>query len=575
MKKLLNIFTLSTNLSALIIGVPLLVIMVPQSVDFTQEQRNIIIYLGSILGLLLAIEYEIVQRIRYRLTVNNELIEKREFKEYIFMINSPLASAFHMFLHFLSGSIIVAVILFFTGSPTKSIIIGLTDGVLIAIFMGLVNMQLSIMVFSKKLSEYKISPEDFESIKKYLKRIPLGLRFFITVNFLLIFIVFISFVVKHNILLYFILLVLSFILSWIFLLTIVQPIKSVKDSIKKLFSEESYVGENISLYVNDEIGDLVIELNKSLKRYEKFIESLLNMADELSTITSQLAATGEEITASSQEISSTVQEIAHDMEEQSNNTKIAKNDALKIKTLSESVSSKINMAQTASKKANDATTLGLDKVDKTMTNFDFIVLNVNKALEKIEFLQNRSEQINEIVEIITKISEQTDLLALNAAIEAARVGEYGKGFAVVAEEIRDLAEQSASSTERISHLIDEIKDDIKMTAELIKNQHNNVSEGKKLMDDTKNEFQQISKAITLTVNMIKEIYYSSEEQMELINKYIEKISNIAELSEKTSANTEEIAASIQQQTASMEEILSNVQEVDNKASILKSYKNKK
>jgi len=153
---------------------------------------------------------------------------------------------------------------------------------------------------------------------------------------------------------------------------------------------------------------------------EKFIESLLNMADELSTITSQLASTGEEITASSQEISSTVQEIARDMEEQSNNTKIAKNDALKIKTLSESVSSKINMAQTASKKANDATTLGLDKVDKTITNFDFIVLNVNKALEKIEFLQNRSEQINEIVEIITKISEQTDLLALNAAIEAAK-----------------------------------------------------------------------------------------------------------------------------------------------------------
>ncbi|MEO0237390.1 MAG: methyl-accepting chemotaxis protein, partial [candidate division WOR-3 bacterium] len=401
MKKLLNVFTLSTNLPALLIGVPLLVIMVPQSVEFTQVQRNIILYLGGILGLILAIEYEIVQRIRYRLTINNGDIEKKELKEYIFMINSPFASSIHMFLHFFSGSLIVSVILFFTNSPIKSIIIGFTDGFLIAIFMGLVNMQLSILVFSKKLSEYKLSPDDFDKIKKYLKRIPIGLRFFITVNFLLIFIIFISFVIKHNIILYTILLVLSFLLSWILLMSIVHPITNVKESIKKLFSEEGEAGENISIYVNDEIGDLVSELNKSLKRYEKFIQTLLNIADELSTITSQLAATGEEITASSQEISSTVQEIAHDMEEQSNNTKIAKNDALKIKTLSESVSSKINMAQTASKKANDATTLGLDKVDKTMTNFDFIVLNVNKALEKIEFLQNRSEQINEIVEIIT------------------------------------------------------------------------------------------------------------------------------------------------------------------------------
>lgn len=576
MKKLLNIYILATNLPALLIGLPLLVIMVPQSVEFSKIQRDIIIYIGSIVGIILAIEYDLVQRLRFRLTLNNENVKKRELKEYIFMVNSAFVSAFHMFLHFIFGVTIVSIILILTGSPIKSIIIGSFEGFLIAIFMGLVNMYLSMLVFSRKISEYNITIDEYDSIKKYLKRMPMGLRFLITVNFLLIFVIFISFVVKHNFLLYLILVVMSFILSFIFLISILNPLKSVKESIREIFTNESFEQQNhLSILVNDEIGDLVEEVNKSLKRYEKFIESLLLVADDLSTITSQLAATGEEITASSQEISSTVQEIAKDMEEQSNNTKIAKNDALKIRTLSESVASKINMAQTASKKANDATTLGLTKVDKTLNNFDFIVLNVNRALEKINYLQNRSEQINEILEIITKISEQTDLLALNAAIEAARVGEYGKGFAVVAEEIRELAEQSSKSTERISNLIKEIKEDISTTVELIQNQHNNVSDGKKLMDDTKNEFQQISKAITLTVNMIKEIYYSSEEQMDLINKYIEKISKISELSEKTSTNTEEIAASIEQQTASMEEILSNVHEVDDKTAFLKSFKKKK
>ncbi len=576
MKKLVNFYVLATNLPALLIGVPLLIIMVPQSVEFSKFQRDIIIYIGSILGIILAIEYDLIQRLRFRLTLNNENVKKVELKEYIFMVNSPYVSAIHMFLHFVVGISLVSVILILTNSPIRSVIMGSFEGFLIAIFMGLVNMYVSILVFSKKVSEYNITVDEYYSIKKYLKRIPIGLKFLLTVNFLLIFIIFISFVLKHNYLLYIILILMSFVLSLIFLMSIMNPLKSLKESIRKIFTNESFEQQNnLSILVNDEIGDLVEEVNKSLKRYEKFIESLLVVADDLSGITTQLASTGEEITASSQEISSTVQEIAKDMEEQSNNTKIATNDALKIKTLSESVASKINMAQTASKKANDATTLGLTKVDKTLNNFDFIVLNVNRALEKINYLQNRYEQINEILEIITKISEQTDLLALNAAIEAARVGEYGKGFAVVAEEIRELAEQSSKSTERISNLIGEIKEDISTTVELVQNQHNNVSDGKKLMDDTKNEFQQISKAITLTVNMIKEIYYSSEEQMDLVNKYVEKISKISELSEKTSTNTEEIAASIEQQTASMEEILSNVHEVDDKAAFIKSFKKKK
>lgn len=248
----------------------------------------------------------------------------------------------------------------------------------------------------------------------------------------------------------------------------------------------------------------------------------------------------------------------------------AKDDAVKIKSLSESVTSKVNMAQTASKKANDASSSGLGGVDNTKKNFDSIVVNVDKALERIKMLQSRSEQINEILDIITKISEQTDLLALNAAIEAARVGEYGKGFAVVAEEIRELAEQSAQSTDRISKLIEEIKGDIEETAEIVTNQHSNVGEGKALMDQTKDQFQQISKAITLTVNMIKEIAYASEEQMSSIQKYIENITDIAELSGRTSANTEEIAAAMEEQSASMEEVLSNVHEIDNRAIHLKN-----
>src|SRR5690625_7787013 len=73
--------------------------------------------------------------------------------------------------------------------------------------------------------------------------------------------------------------------------------------------------------------------------------------------------------------------------------------------------------------------------------------------ETINSLQETSEQINEITQIITDIAEQTNLLALNASIEAARAGEAGSGFAVVAEEIRNLSEETAVSASNINELI--------------------------------------------------------------------------------------------------------------------------
>ncbi|WP_409521988.1 MULTISPECIES: methyl-accepting chemotaxis protein [unclassified Pseudomonas] len=117
-------------------------------------------------------------------------------------------------------------------------------------------------------------------------------------------------------------------------------------------------------------------------------------------------------------------------------------------------------AALASQHSSEATQLaseGQDVVSQSIKAMNQLSEKISESCVNIETLNNKTANIGQILEVITGISQQTNLLALNAAIEAARAGEAGRGFAVVADEVRNLAHRTQDSAQQVQGMIEELQ----------------------------------------------------------------------------------------------------------------------
>ena len=153
---------------------------------------------------------------------------------------------------------------------------------------------------------------------------------------------------------------------------------------------------------------------------------------------------------------------------------------------------------------------------------------VKRAISAMSKIENSADEIASIIGVIDDIAFQTNLLALNAGVEAARAGESGKGFAVVAQEVRELAQRSASAAKEIKKLITTSSEDVKVGASLV--------------NETGNELETIVTAVKDINEFVVAIVAAASEQSIGIQEINQSITNIDQGTQQNAAVAEEATA---------------------------------
>lgn len=195
-----------------------------------------------------------------------------------------------------------------------------------------------------------------------------------------------------------------------------------------------------------------------------------------------------------------------------------------------------------------AAELGGQAVRNTIAGMDGIREQIQDTAKRIKRLGESSQEIGEIVGLISDITEQTNVLALNAAIQATSAGEAGRGFSMVAEEVQRLAERSAEATKQIGALVKTIQSDTHDAVAAMEKSTLGVVEGAKLSDvagQSLHEIEQVSRELAALINSIS---VSTQVQTDMAGEVANAMLNILKITQQTTDGTRLTANSIAQLT---------------------------
>lgn len=295
---------------------------------------------------------------------------------------------------------------------------------------------------------------------------------------------------------------------------------------------------------SDETGQLTAAMGTMNKQLRDLVTDVLKSNDGLQLVVEKIVLIA--------------QQAGNGVQKQLSETHMAATAVTQVSNAVKEVSYSANKAATAASDAEQQASQGQAVIDETIHMIHLLAEDVSSASIVISKLEEQSNLVGSVLEVIGGIADQTNLLALNAAIEAARAGEQGRGFAVVADEVRTLAKRTQESTQQIKDIIESLQSDAHDAVIVMKKGSTQALSCVEQAGKAGPSLDSINNAVSTINNMNKQIANASEELSLVITELNQNMANIHQEAEINNGKLQELSATGEELSTLTQSIQHNV-----------------